>query len=47
MELFKKPNNNKHKKTHQKKKEEKKVLYNDTLSTFYLWLYGIRKNVEK
>ena len=26
-----------------KKKKEGNVLFNDTLSTFYLWLYGIRR----
>ena len=38
-----KNNNNKKKNNNNKKKKKKKegnVLFNDTLNTFYLWLYG-------
>ena len=29
-----------------RKKEGSNVLFNDALSTFYLWLYGVRHMVE-
>ena len=31
---------------HDIKEQEGNVLFNDTLNTFYLWLYGIRHRVK-
>ena len=33
-------------KTLQQKRKEGNVLFNDTLNTFYLWLYGVRNMVN-
>ena len=30
----------------QERKEGRKCLFNDALSTFYLWLYGVRHMVK-